>query len=43
MTPMTPFINTVQHGCTIEVLEWIGSFVARIIIDVITYPCWDQS
>ena len=29
------------NGCTTEVWEWINNFIPHIIIDVITYPCWD--
>ena len=28
---------------TDEVWEWIGDFTPHFIMDVITYPCWDQS
>ena len=29
------------NGCTIEVQEGISNFIQHIIMDVITYPCWD--
>ena len=29
------------NGCTVEVSEWISSFIPHFILDVITYPCWD--
>ena len=30
-------------NCTVEVWEWIIYFIIRIMVFVITYPCWDQS
>ena len=30
-------------GGTVEVWEWISNFILYIIIDVITYLCWDWS
>ena len=36
-----PFRNFI--GCTIEVQEWLSYFIPHIILDVITYPCWDWS
>ena len=35
-----PFPNF--NGCSIEVWEWISNFITHIVIDVITYSCWDQ-
>ena len=29
------------NGCTVEVLEWISNFILHLVMDVITYPCWD--
>ena len=34
-----PFPNF--SSCIDEVWEWIVNFISHIIIDVITYPCWD--
>ena len=31
------------NGRTVAVSEWMSSFILHFIIDVITYPCWDQS
>ena len=28
------------HGWAVEVEEWIRNFISRILMDVITYPCW---
>ena len=36
-----PFLNF--NGCTDEVKECISNFILHFIIDMITYPCWDQS
>ena len=36
-----PFPNF--NGFSVEVWEWIKNFIPHFIIDVITYPCWDQS
>ena len=36
-----PFPNF--NICTIEVWEWINNFMPHFLMDVITYPCWDQS
>ena len=30
------------NGCFWN-LEWISNFILHFIMDVITYPCWDQS
>ena len=30
------------NGTTVEVWEWMNSFIKHIIMDVIIYPCWDQ-
>ena len=30
-------------GCTLEVWEWVSNFIPHIIMDVITYPCWDYT
>ena len=35
-----PFPNV--NGGTVEVWEYISNFIRRFIINVITYPCWDQ-
>ena len=34
-----PFHNF--DGCTVELWEWMRNFIPHIIMDVITYPCWD--
>ena len=34
-----PFPNS--NGSTVEVWERIGNFMPHIIMDVITYLCWD--
>ena len=31
------------NTCTIEVCEWIGSFIPLIMMDIICYSCWDLS
>ena len=36
-----PFWNF--KGCTIEVWERMINFIPHFIMDVIAYPCWDQS
>ena len=36
-----PFQNV--NGSTIEVWKWISDFILHFIMDVITYPCWDES
>ena len=36
-----PFLNF--NGCAVEVMEWIINFIAHFIMDIIAYPCWDQS
>ena len=28
---------------TVEVWEWITNFIPHFLMDLITYPCWDQS
>ena len=30
------------NGCILEVWKWISNFRSPYIMDVITYPCWDQ-
>ena len=35
-----PFANF--NGTTVEVWEWISNILLHFIMDVITYPCWDQ-
>ena len=30
-------------SCMVEVWEWISNFIPLFIMDVITYPCWNQS
>ena len=30
-----------NNGAAVEVWEWISNFTPHIIIDVITYQCWD--
>ena len=30
------------HSCTIEVWEWTSNVICHFIMDVITYPCWDE-
>ena len=32
------FLNL--NGATLEVWEWISNFIPRLIIYVISYPCW---
>ena len=39
MTYPIPNVN----GYTVEVWEWIHNFIPHFIMDVITYPCCDQS
>ena len=34
-----PFPNF--NSATVEVWEWISSFIPHILMSVITYPCWD--
>ena len=34
-----PFLEF--NGETVEVLEWISSYIPHFIMDVIAYPCWD--
>ena len=36
-----PFPNC--NGCTVEILELISNFIPHLIMDMITYPCWDQN
>ena len=36
-----PFPNL--NDFTVEVWEWIGTFILHFIMDMITYPCWDYS
>ena len=36
-----PFTNL--NGSTVEVWEWTSNFITHIIMDVMTYPCWDLS
>ena len=36
-------IKWINFNPTVEVWEWISSFVPLFIMDVITYPCWDLS
>ena len=31
------------NGATVEVWEWMTNFIPHFIMDVINYPCWDQS
>ena len=31
------------NGATAEVWEWKSNFIPHIIMDVITYSCWDSS
>ena len=38
----SPFQNFF-NGCTVEVWKWISKFIQHYMMDVITYPCWDQS
>ena len=32
-----------SHGCTVDVWDWISSFIPHFIMDLITYPCWGKS
>ena len=34
-----PFPNF--NGATVEVWEWTSNFIPHLIMDFITYPCWD--
>ena len=34
-----PFPNF--NGCTVDGWEWISNFIPHLIMDVVTYPCWD--
>ena len=36
-----PFANF--NGCTVEVWEWVSNFIPNFKMDVISYPCQDQS
>ena len=36
-----PFPNF--NGCTAEVWEWIYNFIPHFIMDIITYPCWNEN
>ena len=36
-----PFPNF--SGCTVEVWEWISTFISHLITHVMWCPCWDQS
>ena len=36
-----PFPNF--NGSTVDILEWISNFIPHFLMDVITYPCWDES
>ena len=31
------------NGSTVELWEWVTNFNPQIIVNVITYPCWDSS
>ena len=33
---------TTFNGCILEVWKWISNFKSHYMMDVITYPCWDQ-
>ena len=35
------WIITSPVKCTVEVFEWISNFILHILMDVITYSCWD--
>ena len=35
-----PFLNL--NYATVEIWEWISNFIPPFIMDVISYPCWDQ-
>ena len=37
---INPFQNF--NGCNVDIWEWISYFIAHILMDVITYPCWIQ-
>ena len=30
------------NDATVEVLEWMSSFMPNFVMDAITYPCWDS-
>ena len=34
---------TLLNSSTVEVWEWVSNFILHIIVDLITYPRWDQS
>ena len=31
------------NGYTVEVWEWISDFIPHFMMDIIIYPCWDNS
>ena len=33
----------IVNGATVNVMERMSNFIARFVMDVITYPCWDYS
>ena len=35
-----PFPNF--NGATVEVWKWISKFIPHFMMDVITYPCWNE-
>ena len=36
-----PLLNF--NGCTVQVYEWINNFIPQFMMDVVTYPFWDES
>ena len=36
-----PFPNI--NDATFEVWEWMNYFIPHLMMDIITYPCWDWS
>ena len=40
MRPLKLLVPTF-NGTTIEVWEWVSIFIPHLIMDVISYPCWD--
>ena len=30
-------------GANVEIWKWLSNFIPHLIMDVITYPCWDKN
>ena len=43
MYGMKLLIHSQTSTVTVEVWECISNFIVHVLIDVITYSCWDQS